>query len=96
MTRWWLTIFFKLIEMNRWWLTISTTASVVLFTLGAHMELESQHYAQAVLYLIFAFVVPLQMESLRDKILGRKFLPTDDGKISVQSRNPPAAGHSDP
>jgi len=57
--------------MNRWWLTISTTAAVVLLTMGAQATLYNQNYVWATILLLFAFVVPLQSEMLRDKILRR-------------------------
>jgi hypothetical protein len=58
-------------EMNRWWLTISTTAAVVLFTIGAQAALERQSYVLAGVSLLFAFIVPLQSEALRETLLRR-------------------------
>ncbi len=57
--------------MNRWSLTISTTAAVVLFTMGSQAALESQNYVLAIVSLLFAFIVPLQSEALREKLLRR-------------------------
>ncbi len=65
--------------MNRWSLSISTTAYVVLLTLGGHMCLESQNYAMAGLALLFAFLWPLQAEAMRDTLLRHRRADLDDG-----------------
>ncbi len=82
-------------NMNRWWLTISTTAAVLLFTIGAYSALESERYVLAVMFLLFAFYVPLQTEALRDKILRRKFGVANDDGTSDRSADAPAVDRSD-
>ena len=64
--------------MNRWSLSISTTAYVVLLTFGAYMCVESQNYVMAGLVLLFAFLWPLQVAAIRDKLLRRKTADRDD------------------
>ncbi len=55
--------------MSRWYLAISTAACVMLFTMAAMTMLESQKYFFAAVFLFFAFYVPLQSESIRDRVL---------------------------
>ena len=58
-------------KISRWYLAISTTACVVLFTMGALSMLESQNYIMAGVFLFFAFWVPLQDEL--DRLFKRRF-----------------------
>ena len=58
--------------INRWTLSISTTAGVILFTMGFLSMLEQQKYLMAGLFLLFAFWLPLQSESVKDKALKRR------------------------
>jgi hypothetical protein len=73
--------------MNRWWLTVSTTACVVLFTMGTYAAIEAQRFAMAGLFLFFAFYLPLQTEAMRDKLLKRDFKMASDGKTVDEPRD---------
>ena len=57
--------------MKRLFLNISTTAGVVLFTMGALSMLESQNYIMAVVFLFFAFWLPAHDEL--DALFKRRF-----------------------
>lgn len=57
--------------MKRLFLNISTTACVVLFTMGALSMLDSQHYILAGVFLFLAFWVPAQDEL--DTLVKRRF-----------------------
>ncbi len=80
-------LFVKVMGMNRWWLTVSTTACVVLFTMGTYAAIEAQRFAMAGLFLFFAFYLPLQTEAMRDKLLKRDFKMASDGKTVDEPRD---------
>lgn len=65
--------------MNRWSLWISTTAGVVLFTMGTYAAIEAHRFAMAGLMMFFAFFVSLSMEAMRDKLLRRDSKMGSDG-----------------
>ena len=79
--------------MKRWSLSISTTAFVVLLTLGAYSWLESQNYGMAALALLFAFLMPLQAETMRDKLLLNEFAGGDYGTIVDEVARKPLRMH---
>ena len=57
--------------MKRLFLNISTTAGVVLFTMGALSMLESQNYIMAGVLLFFAFWLPAYDEL--DRLFKRRY-----------------------
>lgn len=81
--------------MNRWSLSISTTAAVVLFTLSAQLMLEQENYLMAGLFFIFAFLVPLQSEGMRDKLLKSGRRTQNDDEVEIGSGSAKERGDSD-
>jgi hypothetical protein len=71
--------------INRWSLSISTTAAVILFTLGASSMLEDQEYWMAGLSILAAFYVPIQSEIMRSQLLKREPATKSDNETGNDS-----------
>lgn len=69
--------------MKRLFLNISTTAGVVLFTMGALHMLESQNYIIAGVFLFFAFWLPAYEEL--DILFKRRFRIGTDAEVNSET-----------
>ncbi|MBC7817671.1 MAG: hypothetical protein IAG10_12325 [Planctomycetaceae bacterium] len=73
--------------MSRWSFSISTTAGAVLFTIAAYTMIQEDRYALAGLCLLFAFCLPLYLETMRDKLLKCDSKMGSDGKSVHEPRD---------
>ncbi|MEM8670393.1 MAG: hypothetical protein AAGG48_22905 [Planctomycetota bacterium] len=77
--------------MGRLFLNLSTTAAVVLFTIGALSMVEAGNYVLASVFLFFVFYVPLQDDldqwvRQRFKLNGDPLREDSSESISVKER----------
>lgn len=74
---------------GNFFLSISTTAGVILFTMGFLSMLEEESYWMAGLFLLFAFWLPLQSEAIENKVIKRSTqAPTREGTADDENGEP--------